>query len=86
MLKKLGLLKTEYKSLETKLMAELKKRSPNRSKIKKLKKLMLNTRASMLGLLNKKYMTRRLRYKRRARRLSHPSVSILAPARYNMSF
>lgn len=86
MLKRLGLLRAEYKVLETKLMTELRRKSPNQSRIQKFKKLKRHVYASILMLLTRKSIARSMRNKRRARRLNRLAYSYQGPARYNFTF
>ncbi len=86
MLKQLATLRTEYKSLQFKLLTELTKRTPNKDRITKLKELLLRTRASMLSLLSKKNVSRELRQKRLTRRRNRQTASDLASGRYNFNF
>ncbi len=85
MLKQLGFLKTEYKSLETKLVAELKRKSPNKSRIQQLRKLKRRIKTTMLILLTRKSIARKMRSRRRAKRRNR--VPYTYPTkRYNFTF
>lgn len=86
MLKQLAFLKNEYKSLETKLVAELKTKSPNQGRIKRLKKLKRRAKASLFILMGKYSITRRMRTRRRSRRMRRVAYSLVTPKRYNFSF
>ena len=86
MLKQLSLLKTEYKSLETKLVAELKNKSPNKNRVQKLKKLKRRVKVSMLKMLARKSIVRKMRTRRRTRRRTRLSYTYQGPKRYNFSF
>jgi len=86
MLKQLNLLKAECKLLETKLMVEHKRKSPNQNRIQELEKLKRRVNATILILLTRKSIAREMRNKRRSKRRSRLAYSYQGPTRYNFTF
>lgn len=70
MVKKHTSLKKKYKSLEAKLIGELKRCAPNESKLNELKRMKNHISDLILKVVRQKSIARQNRYKRRTKRLT----------------
>lgn len=69
MVRKHTSLKKKYKSLEAKLVGELKRCAPNENKLTELKRMKNHIKNLILKVVRQKSIARQNRYKRRAKRL-----------------
>ncbi|MDG1707265.1 MAG: hypothetical protein P8H03_00810 [Emcibacteraceae bacterium] len=86
MLKQLSFLKTEYKSLKTKLVTELNNKFPNHSEINRIVKLMKRMKTTIQMLISKKSIIRKVRNNRRSRRQNRLSSALKMPSRQYIAF